>query len=105
MDHKNKISLQEIGKELPFSVPDGYFEQFASQIEAQTTGSKTSLLHILKPCLYMAAMFIGLFIIGHTFYSIYQNRMDNKDSFYDTYLFSQIDDVSLIDLYVDEFNN
>ena len=68
MKNKRNISLEEIGKGLPFSVPENYFDQFAIQMERQI-GYTNSYRKILRPWMYMAAMFVGIFIVGGIFYS------------------------------------
>lgn len=63
--------LKKVGKENPFKVPEGYFESLPSgvmnalpektkpaiEVEKSTTWTR------MRPLLYMAAMFIGAFLI------------------------------------------
>lgn len=63
--------LKKIGKENVFKVPEGYFENFTSEVmnrlpekekisqQEETVGTWTKI----KPLLYMAAMFVGAALI------------------------------------------
>jgi len=103
MNKKEKISLNEIGKEVPFTIPESYFEDFATQMVAQTSGQQTSVRKILYPWLYMAGMFAGILLLGNIAYSVYQRNASLKVENYERYLFSQVDNVSLLDFYLEEF--
>lgn len=105
MNEKNKISLNDLDKKLPFIAPDGYFEDFPNKMAAQVAEPKVPVRRMMGSWVYMAAMFIGIFLIGNVFYTLYQNNQADKAVFYDTYLLSQIDNVSLIDFYLDEFED
>jgi hypothetical protein len=63
----NKINqLDKLKTKNPFKVPDGYFESLTAQIMSQLpekTDEETKIVSLwdrIKPCLYMAAMFIGI---------------------------------------------
>ncbi|NDV46177.1 hypothetical protein D0T49_03860 [Paludibacter sp. 221] len=103
MNKKKKISLSEINKELPFEVPQGYFDDFASRMIAQTSEQHVPVRRMLKPWLYMAGMFVGILLLGNVVYNAYQNYNSLKTENYERYLLSQVDDVSLIDFYFEEF--
>jgi hypothetical protein len=66
---KTKIRLEDINKTDPFKVPDNYFEQFNREIMNRLPAIKTSefqpvpLREKVKPWIYMAAMFVGMFFI------------------------------------------
>ena len=58
--------LKKVGTENPFKVPEGYFENLTSEIMAfipEETPTKVvkmpTLWDRMKPCAYMAAMFVG----------------------------------------------
>ena len=96
--NKNKhISLEEIGKELPFSVPENYFDQFASQLEDQIGIKHVLVKHVFKPWMYMAAMFLGLLMMGSVFYTVYQNSSTKNAENYESYVLSQVDEASMLD--------
>ncbi|MDR0683186.1 MAG: hypothetical protein LBG15_15290 [Dysgonamonadaceae bacterium] len=56
----------ELKTKNPFKVPDGYFESLTAQIMSQLpekTDEEITVVNLwdrIKPCLYMAAMFIGI---------------------------------------------
>lgn len=101
--NKNKhISLNEIGKELPFGVPNDYFEQFAVQMDDQI-GFKPVIAHkLLRPWMYIAAMFVGVLLTGQILYNINQNDTTQNAENYELYVLSQVDETVLMDYYVDE---
>lgn len=62
---KNKVGIEN-----PFRVPDGYFENFASEVmkslpekEKVMVDRKPTTWEKLKPLLYMAAMFVGAMLL------------------------------------------
>ena len=64
--------FKKCGKGNPFTVPEGYFEQFASNLmnrlpekqeEAFSQTQKVSMIVRLKPLMYLAASFVGLLLI------------------------------------------
>jgi hypothetical protein len=102
MKNNKNIEIEEINKELPFSVPENYFEQFALQIEKQIGFKKSLIRKVMRPWLYMAAMFVGILIMGQIFYTINQNNASRTAENYETYVLSQVDENSLADFYVSE---
>jgi hypothetical protein len=72
MKDNKHITLEEIGKELPFSVPENYFEQFANQMEMQIAVKRMPFRKVLINWMSMAAMFAGILIMGQIFYTVYQ---------------------------------
>ena len=101
MEDKKRISFDEIGKELPFKIPENYFEDFASAMEAQIVVKPTSLKRVFKPWMYMAAMFVGLFVIGQVLFTVLKTTNVNTDDNYESYILSQVDETALIDYYVE----
>jgi hypothetical protein len=102
MKENKHISLNEIGKELPFSVPENYFEQFASQIAKQIEYPHVSSRRLLRPWMYMAAMVVGVLLISKISFTIYQNNTQRNAANYESYVLSQVDETALLDCYVDE---
>lgn len=100
-DNRN-ILTEKISKELPFSVPDNYFDQFALQIEEQIGYKKSVFRNVIRPWMYMAAMFVGVFIMGQLFYNLHQNNATHNAENYESYVLSQVDENSVADLYVNE---
>ena len=94
------ISLDEIAKELPFSVPKNYFNDFATQIDKQI-GYKKSSIRFVRPWMYAAAVFMGIVVVGQVFYS--SNRQKNLTAEnYETYVMAQVDETAVLDYYVNE---
>lgn len=62
--------LKKVGKEVPFKVPEGYFENLTSEVMNALPEKKpvleaepSTMWTRMRPWLYMAAMFIGAFLI------------------------------------------
>jgi len=102
MKNNKNILIEEISKELPFSVPENYFDQFALQIDEQIGFKRTIVRKVLKPWMYMAAMFICILIMGQVFYTVNKNNSTRNAENYESYVLSQVDENSLADFYVDE---
>jgi multidrug resistance efflux pump len=102
MKNNKNIGLEEIGKELPFSVPENYFNQFALQMDGQIGFRKPLMRKNIRTWLSMAAMFVGILIIGQIFYTVNQNNATRNAEKYEAYVLSQVNENSLVDLYVDE---
>ena len=103
MKNNNKISIEEIGKELPFSVPENYFDQFALQIEQQI-GYRKPRQRFIKSWMYVAAMFVGIFIIGETFYTTNKRNIAKNSENYESYVMAQVDETAVVDYYVNDSN-
>jgi hypothetical protein len=101
MKKNNNILLEKIGKELPFGVPENYFEQFASKFEEQISNKHVHASRFIKPWMYMAAMFVGILVIGQIFYTVNQNNALKAADNYESYVLSQVDETSLMDYYAD----
>ena len=99
MERKPNKLLQECGNKNPFTVPENYFEEFAAGMDARVTSNQVTLKRLVKPWMYMAAMFVGLFLMGNVFYSIYQQNRNNDTDLYEMYLTSQIDQSVVFDYY------
>ncbi len=102
MKTNNKTFLNKIGRELPFTVPENYFEHFALQMDKQINYSSDSKHHFIKQWMYVAAAFVGLFMLGQTFYKVYQTNVTQKADTYEAYVLSQVNEASMVDYYVDE---
>ena len=99
---KNKnILFEEIGNEIPFSVPENYFDEFALKIEKQIKEKQAPVRHFIRPWMYIAATFIGIFVIGQVFYTVNQNKATVTADNYESYVLSQVDETALMDYYVD----
>lgn len=101
MKNNKTISIEEIGKELPFSVPENYFDQFALQIEKQI-GYKKPHQRFLKSWMYIAAMFVGILVMGEIFYSTNQRNIAKNSENYESYVMAQVDETAVVDYYVND---
>ena len=102
MKNNKNISIEEISKELPFTVPENYFEQFALQLEGQIGYKKSYILKTYRTWMYMAAMFVGILVLGQVFYTVNKNNLAKNTENYESYVLSQVDESSLADFYVNE---
>ena len=103
MKTNKNISFEEIGKELPFTVPENYFENFASQIDKQIGFKLSVTRRILKPWMYMvAAVFVGVAVLSPVFYTANNKRIVQGTDNYESYVLSQVDESVLLDCYVDD---
>ena len=74
MDNEEKYILDRFGKNNPFTVPDGYFDQLASDVMAQIPKRRTvSRVVALRPWLYAAACMVAVVVMTLTFHF----RQDN----------------------------
>lgn len=102
MKTNKQISLNEIGTELPFGVPENYFDQFAAQLEKQIGLKPHPVRKLLKPWMYIAAMFVGILVMSQVFYGRYQKNTAQNAENYELYVLSQVDESALMDYYVDQ---
>ena len=100
MKTTKKISFEEVGKELPFGVPENYFKDFAAQINKQT-GYRKPTMAFIRPWMYAAAVFAGLVAGGQLFYNNSQIKTLTAEN-YETYVMAQVDETSVVDYYVSE---
>lgn len=70
-----EIIREKVGKETPFKVPEGYFEDFSVRIMSQLPDypappvpQKLSAWHKVRPYVYLAAMFAGIWCMMKVFY-------------------------------------
>lgn len=103
MKEFKNISLKEVGKEKPFSLPENYFEQFATKIAVQTDTPSKSKKMTFKRWMYVAAAFIGVLLVGNVLLSTYkQNQSDEMES-YELFILSQVDEYGLLEYYLDDY--
>ena len=75
MRQENDI-FDKIGRDPGFKVPDGYFEDFTKKMAAQlpeknfTIEKKSTLWLSIRPWVYMAAMFAGIWCMMYIFSDI-----------------------------------
>ncbi len=110
------------------SVPDGYFDSFADKMAAMlperpelehpdeiNTEGKRPLWNIVRPYVYMAAMFAGVWLMLQMFTMMTgANRLQPMDSnpvlaealmnddFMDNYIYNDVDDWELVDQMIED---
>jgi len=102
MTKKSGNILCEIGNRTPFSVPQGYFEQFAENILpfVLAQNNRSAKTFKMRRWIAAAATVAVLISVGFLSYRSYgmQQISENQDN-YETYLMSQIDDNNLMEYY------
>ena len=75
---KTHHKLSDIGKQQPFRVPEGYFTDLPEKImdQCEREEQKRSVLHIIKPALSLAAMFIGVALVAYFAISVIDRPVD-----------------------------
>lgn len=104
MNTKKKISLEDAGNQNPFAVPEGFFENFAIEMDKRVAEKKVRVFR-MKKWMYAAAMLAGVLIAGQITYSVYQNNLKTKADNYESYVLSQVDEASMMDYYVTNQQN
>lgn len=99
MEAKTGNKLNEIGNRIPFQVPENYFDSFALEMDGRIGASKVSMKKMFAPWMYMAAMFVGLLLLGNVFLSVYKTNKAQNQEMYEMYVLSQLDDSVLMDYY------
>ena len=102
METKNKYTFEEVGNRLPFDVPENYFEEFAVRMEVLTGNQKVPVKRMAHSWMYMAAMFVGLFIIGNVLLQVFKSNRIKHTEAYEAYLLSQLDESVYYDYYFTE---
>ncbi|MBP1663316.1 MAG: hypothetical protein H6Q19_456 [Bacteroidetes bacterium] len=104
MMKKKNISLDEMDKRLPFTVPENYFEDFATRLELQVgeVAAEKKHHHLRLWAYAVAAAFTGLIILGpvYTFVFSGTSKLDN----YESYVLSQVDETSMLYYYLEDHN-
>lgn len=101
-DHDHKTRLDDLNRELPFSVPDKYFDNFAVRLqERMHTDTKQGLFRktyeLVRPQLALAAAIAALAVIGY-----FSVRMIMNES---TQTNNDVEITDVIDYYFDDFDD
>ncbi|KPK86413.1 MAG: hypothetical protein AMS27_05080 [Bacteroides sp. SM23_62_1] len=107
-----KSRLDSMNKELPFSVPENYFDNFASRLqERMQTGKKPGLFRktyeLVRPQLALAAAIAAFLAIGYTTVRLIMNDEETTDNVVEiadviNYYFDDFDDDMLISTLAEE---
>lgn len=104
MKEKEHISLEEIDRKLPFSVPENYFENFAVRMDEQINTTRTERrIPLYKIWASVAAALVGVFVLSQVYFnfSTQKNIAKTKTENYEQYVLSQVDEASLFDYYME----
>lgn len=121
---KEKDILAGIGRRSGMTVPEGYFENFAERMKAmlpeqpeipvEQAPAKINVWQRLRPYVYMAAMFAGVWLMMKMFTSLSgdSNSLENKPALVSAlskadfpekyYAVDNVDDYSILDELYDE---
>lgn len=85
---KQEERLKEVyGTEAGWRVPEGYFDSFRDNMLSSLPEKKEAVREIkptawqrIKPYLYMAAMFAGIWVMMKMFHNVYQDTTMNIDN-------------------------
>ena len=105
---KEEELFQRIGKDNPFTVPDGYFENLTENVMASLPEKELpeqkvlTLRDKIKPYIYLAAMFVGAALIIQ--FLNYQKMNDpeyieQQEAQYETQMIDNVMDNSMMDYY------
>jgi hypothetical protein len=82
MDNSTK-NWKEIGNDSPFTTPEGYFDNLTGRIMdslPEKTSQPTKVVTIwaqVKPWIYMAAMFAGIYLMINMFTTVFSPSNDS----------------------------
>lgn len=86
MRQEDKLK-EKVGKKLPYKVPEGYFESFTSRMmeslpeyPAKPVQPKLSKWQRIKPYVYLAAMFAGIWCMMQIFHRVSKGNQ-NPDQY------------------------
>ncbi len=96
---RKNMNIHEIGNRKPFTVPENYFEDFANQFEAQIALKPVSPFKLLRPWIYMAAMFLGVFFMSRLVYTAYNDNKTANAENYELYVMTQVNDVENLEYF------
>lgn len=115
MKTDNKINYEEKDLKKSMKVPEHYFEDFAKSLEEKIGVQPVSVKQIMRPWMYMAAMFLVVAFVAQVAYTVFfePSKKSNytetafvtdKDK-YELYVDSQIDDNVFYEYLMEEGDN
>ena len=96
---EQNYNLGNTGNRKPFSVPENYFEDFANQFESQITLKRVSPIKLMRPWMYMAAMFLGIFALSRFAYNYYSESKIAQAENYELYVLTQLNNIEAVGYY------
>lgn len=104
MKTNNSISFENAGTKLPFTVPENYFEDFATQFD-RTIGVKPAPKLMFRTWMYAAAaVIVGFALLTPLMYHNAPHSSATPTDNYESYVLSQVDENVVIDSYADDQN-
>ncbi len=105
---KNKIKLEDLVKRKPYTIPENYFDDFGArlliQLELQPEVQPVKSNKIIRPWMYMAAMFTGILLMVSVVTSYFNRKLIAKNESYELYMLSQIKDDVMYEFYINDNN-
>lgn len=99
--NKDRITLEQLDKKMPFKTPENYFEDFASNLEGQLNSKKSvkvAFSHRMRPYLYAAAIFIGLLVVSIPVYKKLHKPVEVVSTEeLKSYVASEVDEETIVD--------
>ncbi|MDR1653520.1 MAG: hypothetical protein LBS01_07750 [Prevotellaceae bacterium] len=98
--------LRERGNRVPFSVPEGYFEQFTAsvlQLTVQQSSQKPRLFGARHWWSMAAAVTLLLSVSFYSYRDHHRQQLAENREYEDTYLMSQIDNSDLVEYYLTSY--
>lgn len=101
-DQKYQTRLDNLNKELPFSVPENYFDDFPGRLqERMQAESKTGLFRktyeLVRPQLALAAAIAAFVVIGYTTVKLIMNDNGTTNNV--------VEIADVINYYIDDFDD
>jgi hypothetical protein len=103
MKEKGNIQLEELSKELPFAVPEGYFKNFPSTLPLHAQAKRVPFYRSARPYLFAAAaIFIGVLLVSIPIYQKKQQaaRIAVNEEL-KTYVVNEVDEETVVDYVAD----
>lgn len=86
----------KIGNRKPFRVPDNYFEHFATNLDAVIAPSRVSPFVLIRPWLYMVALFVAVFFLVKVAYNLHSEKQIAQSNEYELYVLTQVNDMESV---------
>lgn len=103
MRHEDKLK-EKIGTRMPYQVPEGYFKSFKNRMmeslpeyPEKPVEKNISVWHRLKPYVYLAAMFAGIWCMMQVFHHVSNSTQNTYDENLTAYY-----EPDSFDLYIDD---
>lgn len=87
INKEEQLLLDRFGRKGPWKVPEGYFAQMMTEVEGKLSDQPQEQRYVemtrwqkLKPYVYLAAMFLGIWVMMNVFGRVMTNRELNLDN-------------------------